>query len=252
MSYQFKPALPSTLFFFIVILVLLIAGSWQLFRANEKQHIEQLIDERKLETPLSLNMPFDEFSPYQIVQATGHYRANDSLLLDNIEYQGKSGYYLITPFEILASRAVIMVNRGWLPRSASDAQLPAFDTPKGLITLEGHLAPPYIKPESAQSLDQPISAMPPLWHYLDQQFFTQLYGYSVLPLVLNLKTGGQTSTLHSTLIPESSDDTPLLTDWPEHVASSDTHTAYAAQWFACALLALLAYLGISYKQTHKD
>ena len=248
MSYQFKPALLSSLLFFLVILVLVIVGSWQLNLADKKLQIQQVIDERSLESPLSLNMPFEEFSPYQLVQATGHYRGQDSILLNNIEHQGMQGYYLITPFEILASRAVIMVNRGWLPQSPLEDQLPTFETPTGLITLEGHLAPPHVKPEISGSVDQPISPTPPLWYYLDQHYFSQVYGYSVLPLVLKLKAGGQTSTLHATLIPESNNATPLILDWSEGGTKSSMHIADAIPWFILALLAFVAFLIFSFKK----
>lgn len=252
MSYQFKPALLTSLFFFIVILILVILGCWQLNHAEEKQLLQQVIDERSLQAPLSLNMPFEEFSPYQLVQASGHYRAKDSILLDNIEYQGKHGYYLITPFEILASRAVIMVNRGWLAKAKADNELPSFNTPEGLITLEGHLAPPHSKPVLTGSVNQPISPTPPLWYYMDQHFFSQIYGYSVLPLMLNLRAGGQTSTYHSTRIPESDSNTPLILDWPEYDAKSNMHTRYATQWFVFALIALIAYLGMSFKKITRE
>jgi len=248
MSYQFKPAFLTNLFFFIVILVLVILGSWQLNHADEKKLLQQMIDERSLQEPLSLNMPFDEFSPYQLVQASGNYRPKDSILLNNIEYQGKPGFHLITPFEILASRAVIMVNRGWLAQGKSRDELPTFKTPEGLITLEGHLAPPGSKPALASTTGQPIAPTPPLWYYMDQQFFSQIYGYSILPLMLNLRTGGQTSTYHSTRIPESDSDTPLILDWPEYDAKSGMHTRYATQWFVFALIALIAYLGVSFKK----
>ncbi len=252
MPYQFKPALLSSLFFFFLIVMLILLGSWQLNRAEEKHDLQQLIHERSLANPLSLNMPFEEFAPYQIVQATGHYRAKDSILLDNIVYQGKPGYYLITPFEILASRAVIMVNRGWLPQGRTRDDLPLFSTPEGLITLEGHLSPPRSKPVMTGSIDQPIAPTPPLWYYMDQHFFSQIYGYSVLPLVLNLKYGGQTSTLSSTLIPTTDDSTQLIQDWPEYDAKSGMHIGYAIQWFVFAGFALLAYLGISFKKITKD
>lgn len=252
MSYQFKPARFTSVFFFIVILILVILGNWQLKRADETLLLQQLIDERSLQAPVSLNMPFEEFSPYQLVQATGHYRPKDSILLDDIVLLGKPGYYLITPFDILASRAVIMVNRGWLAQDKSHNELPTFKTPEGLITLEGHLAPPDPKPVLTGSVDQPISPTPPLWYYLDQHFFAEIYGYSVLPLVLNLKVSGQTSTYHSNRIPESNSETPLIVGWPEYKDKSGMYIRYAVLWFIFALFAFIAYLGMSFKIITKD
>jgi surfeit locus 1 family protein len=252
MSYQFKPSWLVSTFFFILILSFVGLGSWQLNRANEKESLQHMIDQRSTLTTLSLNMPFEEFAPYQIVQATGQYRTKDSILLDNIVYQGKPGYYLLTPFEIMASRAVIMVNRGWLPQGKTREDLPTFKTPKGIITLEGHLSHPRSKPLVMGDISTPLSATPPLWHYMDMEFFSQLNGYPILPLVLNLKAGGQTSTLKSTPIPKEETEHKLVKDWPRYDAKTDMHLGYAIQWFAFALFGLVSYIGLGLKKIKRD
>lgn len=252
MSYQFKPSLLTTIFFLVLIIGLICLGTWQLQRAHEKQSLQNMIDQRSRLAPLSLNMPFEEFSPYQIVKATGQYKAKDSILLDNIVYQGKPGYYLITPFEIMASRAVILVNRGWLPQGNSRSELPDFKTPKGIITIEGHLNHPRSKPVLLGNTSSPLSATPPLWYYMDQRFFSQLHGYSVLPLVLKLNHQGQTSTYTSTPLPSEETELTLIQDWPEYDAKSGMHIGYAIQWFVFALFGLIAYAGLSIKKVNKD
>jgi surfeit locus 1 family protein len=252
MSYQFKPYWLVSSLFFILILGLVSLGTWQLNRANDKQSLQKMIDQRSALEPLSLNMPFEEFAPYQIVQATGQYRAKDSILLDTVVYQGKPGYYLITPFEIIASRAVILVNRGWLPQGTIKQDLPTFKTPEGLITIEGHLNHPRSKPTLMATLSNPLSATPTLWHYMDQVFFSQINGYSVLPLILKLKIGGQTSTFNSTAIPVEDTEMALIQDWPNYDANSGEHISYSIQWFVFAIFSLLAYIGISFKKIKKD
>ncbi len=252
MSYQFKPSWLISSFFFILILGLVCLGIWQLNRANEKHTLQNLINQRSSLEPLSLNMPFEEFAPYQIVQATGKYLVKDSFLLDNIVYEGNPGYYLITPFEIMASRSVILVNRGWLPLGKTREHLPKFKTPDGVITLEGHLSHPRSKPVLLGNINSPLSATPPLWYYMDIDFFSQINGYSVLPLVLNLKSGGQTSTFSSTRIPTEDTETALIQDWPSYDAKSGMHIGYSIQWFVFAIFALVAYIGISFKKIKKD
>lgn len=202
MSYQFKPSFSVSCVSLVLIIGLVILGTKQLNRANEKQYLQDMIDKRSALTPISLNMPFDEFAPYQAVQATGQYKAKDSILLDNISYEGQSGYYLVTPFEILASRTVIMVNRGWLPKEEAKKALPSFKTPKGVITIEGHLNHPISKSSLLKNVSTPLSATPPLWYYMDQDFFSQLHGYPLLPLVLHLKSNSQMSTFFSSLLPK--------------------------------------------------
>tara|TARA_R110001592_G_scaffold337465_1_gene624102 strand:+ start:7037 stop:7795 length:759 start_codon:yes stop_codon:yes gene_type:complete len=248
MSYHFKTSWIVSSFFFFLIFSLTSLGVWQLYRSDTKQTIQDMIDQRTTLEPLSLNMPFEEFSPYQIVHATGQYRVKDSVLLDNIVYQDKPGYYLITPFEVTASRSVILVNRGWLPQVQATEALPTFKTPEGLITIEGHLSHPPSKPASIANQSNPLSPTPPLWHYMDQAFFSQINGYPVLPLVLKLKAGGQTSTFSSTSIPVEDTETTLIQDWPSYDAKSGVHIGNSIQLFVLALFGFAAYIGFSFKK----
>ena len=253
MPYQFKPSYLVSSLFFVIILVFTGLGTWQLSLANKKQALQKIVDQRSILEPLSLNMPFEELTPYQMVQATGQYRAKDSILLDNIEHQYKPGYfklgyYLLTPFEITASRAIILVNRGWLPQGKTREDLPKFKTPEGLITLEGHLSHYAPKPDLKGKAASPLSSTPPLWHFMDQDFFSQINGYSILPLQLKLKTGGQTSTFHSTSIPNVDIETALIQSWPNYDAKTSKHKEHSIQWFLFALFTLIAYLGFSFKK----
>ncbi len=252
MSYQFKPSLLVSSFFLILILGLLSLGSWQLNRAADKQSLETIIDQRSVLEPISLNMPLEEFAPYQFVHATGQYRTKDSILLDNIVYQGKLGYYLITPFEIIASRAVILVNRGWIPQTSSTEDLPLFKTPEGLVTIEGHLSHHQSESVAIENTASPLSPTPPLWYYMDQDFFSQINGYPVLPLMLNLKADGQTRTFHSTLIPLEETETSLIQDWPNYESNSDEYFAYSILWFVFALFVFIFYIGLSVKKNKKS
>ena len=247
MSYQFKPSWLSSFLFLLLILGFISFGIWHIVKPSQSASIPfSAIAHNALE-PLSLNMPFEEFAPYQRAEATGQYRAKNSILLDNIMYQGKPGYHLITPFEIMASRAVILVNRGWLPKNSSDETLPAFKTPEGLITISGHLSHPQPKPAYIKQ-SNPLSASPPLWHYLDLNFFSQINGYSVLPLILKLNPDGQTSTLHSTSIPSEKTEAMLIQDWQFDDLEMKWYENDSFQWFLLAFLSLLVYILIGLKK----
>lgn len=252
MRYQFKPSLLISLITFFTLIGLISLGTLQLNKAKEKQSLQEMINERRALPPLSLNMPFDEFAPYQIVQATGQYKTKDSILLDNVRYNGQQGVYLLTPFEVLASRAVIMVNRGWLPKEEAPAELPKFKTPKGIITIEGHLNHPNNKADTFKNTGTPLSATPPLWHFLDQTFFSQLHGYPLLPLMLHLKPGGQTSTYLSSRLPDEQIESSLIQDWQGYDAKSAAHLDYATRWYLLSLFGLAAYLFLSFTKIKKD
>jgi surfeit locus 1 family protein len=241
MSYQFKPTRFTNSLFLLLILGFSGVGIWQIFTAPKSASLPLTGIANDALEPLSLNMPFEEFAPYQKAQATGHYRAKNSILLDNITYEGKPGYHLITPFEIMASRAVILVNRGWLPKTSSIDTLPDFKTPEGLITLSGYLSHPQTKPAFLHQ-SNPLSVTPPVWYYLDLNFFSQINGYSVLPLILKLNPGGQTSTLSSTSIPAEETEATLIQDGQIDTQIGKWHKSDSLQWFLYALFSLLFYI----------
>lgn len=248
MPYQFKPSWLTSSLFLLLFLGFSGFGIWNINSPAQitPPHISSIIHDA-LE-PLSLNMPFEEFSPYQRAQATGHYRAKHSILLDNISYQGKPGYHLITPFEIMASRVVILVNRGWLPKDATETGLPTFKTPEGLVTISGYLSHPQSKAAYFKQ-SNPLTSTPPLWHYLDLNFFSQINGYSVLPLILKLNPDGQTSTFSSTSIPVEETETSLIQDWQADDLQPQEPSIRPSNWFMFALITLSIYLLISFKKT---
>lgn len=251
MSYQFKPSWLTSSLFLILIFGFSGFGIWQINNPPQTSSLQFTVPAHEALETLSLNMPFEEFTPYQQAQATGHYRARNSILLDNIIYQGKPGYHLITPFEIMASRAVILVNRGWLPKPSSADTLPQFKTPEGLITISGHLSQSQAKTATFKQ-SNPLSATPPLWYYLDLNFFSQINGYSVLPLILNLNPGGQTSTLSSTIIPAEDSETALIQDWHDESLKAKWPISGASQSFLYALFSLIVYCLISFKKIKQE
>jgi len=236
MQYSFKPTLFLSFFCLILFTALFSLGLWQIDRASEKKALKAVIDSRIQEPARSLNESQDELQAHRQANAKGKFISEDEFLLDNIIHQGKPGYYIISPFEIADTKAIILVNRGWIPQNRDRKILPDIPHPLKKNEIEGVLVKPRSKPVILGSIDHPISETPPLWYYMDTKVFEQVNKYKVLPLVLRLKPSKKSS---------------LVRKWPKFEAKSGMHIGYAIQWFVFALFVLIAYSSLSIKKNNK-
>jgi cytochrome oxidase assembly protein ShyY1 len=91
-----------------------MAGFWQLGRAEEKQALFAAF-ERSAEGLTRYDPVTDNETEqylYQRFKLTGRYEPERQILLDNMMYDGRPGYHVLTPLRIGAT--AVLVNRGWL------------------------------------------------------------------------------------------------------------------------------------------
>src|SRR5690606_22816052 len=58
-----------------------------------------------------------EVALYQPLSASGRYLADRQFLIDNMILDGRVGYFVITPFQFSRDEPLLLVNRGWLPKT---------------------------------------------------------------------------------------------------------------------------------------
>ena len=248
MQYSFKPTFFLTLFCLVLFSIMFSLGIWQLNRVNEKELLQQTVNERTQRETSSLNIkPFhaQPLNPYDQTQVMGHYLPEDQFLLDNIIHKGKAGYYVLTPFEIDQTHEVILVNRGWVSQGKNRQDLPNITIDSKKRTLTGTLAAHRSKPVILGNIDQPISEDSRLWYYMDVKYFEKNAGYRVLPLALQLESEQNLENA----IPSAAN---LIREWPKFDAKTGMHIGYSIQWFVFALFILLAFIGLSFKKINKD
>jgi surfeit locus 1 family protein len=140
--------------------------------------------------------------------------------------QGRVGFYVMTPLRLSpdaagAPDAVVLVQRGWVPRSFTDRQqLPAITTPSGDVTVSGRIAPAPSKLYAFEGADTGS-----IRQNLDSLAFRAETG---LPLL--------EGSVQQTGAPSEG----LLRDWPVPASSADKNYGYAFQWWAlCGVIFLL-------------
>ncbi len=211
------------------ILVLLGLGSWQVERLFWK---ERLIAERHAAVtapPVALpdSREAARALDYHRVSATGTFMPGRELFLGATDDDGHLGYHVIEPLR-LASGAVLLVDRGYVPE---DKKLPATreaGEPKGEVTITGLLRlPPRSKPHWFLPANNPDRNY---WFWVDIPAMAAAESLDrVLPFYVDadktpnpggLPVGGQTRL-----------------DLPNN------HLQYAITWYALAVaLAIIAFI----------
>ena len=124
----------------LVIVAFIQLGRWQLGVARDKAAVAQL---RKVasEAPVDVTtvlaplVPFPNDASSRPVYATGRYAAGQVLVPDR-RLDGRTGYWLITPFVVDGSGVRLPVLRGFLTSPS-----PVPPPPAGRLTVHGGLAP---------------------------------------------------------------------------------------------------------------
>lgn len=197
-------------------------GQWQLRRAAQKQNLQLAIEAQSNQFILKAQ---DLADPKILMDAVhrratlnGLWRAEHTVFLDNRQMNGKPGFIAITPLALDGTGQIILVQRGWAPRSfANRAALPAIDTPTGPVTVRGRIAPPPSKLYEFKGADSGR-----IRQNIDIASFSREIALPLMPVSM-----AQTGPANE----------GLLRDWAAPNVGIDKHYGYAFQWFGlCALV----------------
>ena len=205
-------------------------GVWQWGRAHEKLALQAQQQARQALPALGQDtlriVPRAPDLLHRTVNLRGQWLATHTVYLDNRQMQARVGFYVITPLRLSPGQvgepdAVVLVQRGWVPRSFTDRQqLPAITTPAGEVTVVGRIAP---APSKLYAFDGADTGS--IRQNLDLPAFSAETG---LPLV--------EGSVQQTGAPSEG----LLRDWPVPASSADKNYGYAFQWWAlCGVIFLL-------------
>lgn len=214
-----------------VALVTASLGAWQLSRAAQKRDIQAAVNARQHMATLGgddlmLARPEGVAALlHRSVQLQGQWLPEATVYLDNRQMQRRPGFWVLTPLRLRGSHAVVLVQRGWVPRNFQDrTRLPAIVTSASEVQVQGRVAAsvgrlyefaPSAAGEGASRIRQ----------NLNLSAYAAEVGVPLLPLVV-------------LQIDAASDG--LQRDWEPQDTGVDKHYGYAFQWFGlCALVVAL-------------
>lgn len=202
-------------------------GMWQLGRASQKQALQdQILKQGDLSAWTERDLiaaPDPTTGLYRTVRLAGQWIAEGGIFLDNRQMDGRVGFFLVTPFRLMGSDRVVLVQRGWVPRDFTDrSRVPAVETPGGLVHIEGRLAP---APGKLFELGE--AGAGPIRQNIDIAALSQETGLALMGVSV-----------------QQTDDVSdgLQRNWPRITAGVYKHHGYAFQWFGLCALAGILYV----------
>lgn len=220
-------------FWCLTLVTLLAAGAtlslgrWQLSRAAEKERYQASVEASGQQPTLAANALLeglnDEALIHRKIAVRGLWLKEKTVFLDNRQMNAKPGFYVLTPLQLEGRTEVVLVQRGWVARNFIDrAVLPTVESPAGVVTVVGRIAPP---PAKLYELGETQGGA--IRQNLD---WAQFKAETKLPLlVLSIQQQGAPSE-------------GLLREWPQPASGIDKHYGYAFQWFGLSALITLLYV----------
>jgi surfeit locus 1 family protein len=209
------------------------AGLWQVDRAEQKRQLFAAFADGD-NAPVRHQLATDDSADtarYQRFSIRGRYDAEHQVLIDNMMFDGRSGYQVLTPLR--TGSESVLVNRGWVPANPDRSILPDISVDDGPRQISGRLSrlprpglrldAPAIDPEAGW----PRRLLFPQAPELIAQIGYTVYGYQLL------------------LDPENPDG--FERDWSPQLMSPEKHLAYAIQWFLLALTLAVIFFVVNLK-----
>jgi surfeit locus 1 family protein len=213
------------------VTLFIVLGMWQLERADYKESVQMKFEQR-------LGEPYQEFGletdlEYRKLIVKGRYDNAHNFLVDNQIHRGKAGYHVLTPLQLTDSDSIILVNRGWAEWGVSRDSLPripAAINSGGVAGIANFPTEPAMRLGGTELSEH----WPQLVRYIDIEALQEQFSDRLLPVVL-------------WLTPEQEGN--YVRDWNPVWMRPEKSRAYATQWFAFAVLALVFFVILNLRKT---
>ena len=205
-------------------------GWWQLDRAAQKVALQEARDTQSKRPPLATaELAADAQAAttqwHRRAEVQGRWLPEWTVHLDNRPMAGRTGLLAVTPM-LLDDGRVVLVQRGWLPRDATDrTRIAPYRTEAGAVRIQGRIAP-----STSRLYELGEAASGPIRQNLDLSSFATESRLKLLPLVIVQNDPGTPPT------------DGLSRQWPQPASDVHKHYGYAFQWFGLSALAAFLYV----------
>ncbi len=220
-----------TLLTLLLFPLLVSLGAWQLQRAAEKTALAAAFERKQQQPPADLGS-VQGLAPAELaylpVRLRGHFRPQQTFLLDNRSRGGQYGNEVLTVFET-DSGLLALVNRGWVPADPArlqPTQVPPLPPAPGGLSITGQV---YVAPGKPFLLaDEPLEAgWPKRIQAVEMAKLAAGISEKLFPYPIHIRAGQPGA---------------LQADWQVINITPARHRAYAVQWFSMAAVLLLLFL----------
>jgi surfeit locus 1 family protein len=214
-----KKQLPSWLPFVVgAVLVVQFAGlgAWQISRGLEKRATQHAYQD---ESSFKNWQHGTEVRSFQRLLASGSYDPGHQVVLDNIIINSRYGHYVLTPLELDPEQPLLLVNRGWIEKSAGEFDAARLELPEGDVTVRGRAGS---LPKAGYKMGAAINA--------GQEWPM----HAVYPAADEISTALGREIQPFVLLMEHDEQNGFLRHWVPSEFGPGKHFGYALQWFAMA------------------
>ena len=216
-------------------------SDWQWRRLHQRETYNTVILGNQNKTAVSLDdaisqahaAPQPSFDPtwqWRPISVTGTWDVAHQVLVRKKSYESNLGFWVVTPITDAAHHS-ILVNRGWIPASASALTSPAvLPAPKGIVSIIGRL-----RIIAARDKPQPTD--------LPHGQVDTIQPSEVLP-TSSVVSNGYLELSASTPQSMTSDLSPIQ---PPEITEGP-HRSYALQWIFFAIMTVIGYIILVRKQ----
>ena len=206
-------------------------GNWQLSRAAQKREAQARFEAMAAQPPISVTGAELEAADVDLrrVEARGVFDPRHAVYIDNRIHRGVPGYEVVMPLRLEGSDRYVLVNRGWVARTADRAQLPVVATAPTAVAVRGIAMVP-----RKRTLELSNHVMEgAIWQNLTIERYREARPLGIQPFLIRQDN-------------EAGDG--LAREWEAPDFGIDKHYGYAFQWFALAGTILVFYAVTRYRR----
>lgn len=206
-------------------------GVWQVHRGLAKQ---QMLSELAAPSAAAENLSAASVAPEGLnlrrARARGKYLPERQLLEDGQSHRQQPGYHVWTPLQ-LEDGAIVLVDRGWVPRDAAAVQAPA---PAGEMTLQGFW----------RALPEPGLRLAAAGDCPAEKKFPAVVLY---PAIAQVRCLLGASVLPGLFLLDAAEPGGFVREWTDLGFPPERHFGYAFQWFVLAIAAIVIFFRVNRK-----